>query len=178
MCSLPDQIISYKIDINQIFVTFRKLFFRFQFINLKNRFSINSYDIISEQKRKGTNIMKDVKVTNFTENQVNGKMDSVVERDDCDVIPNSFLYFTNLEYKNEIDSIIRKLNIKEQVILHLRFGFIDGKQHSLLEVGKIFGILRERVRQIEAKVLNLLLDPKIKKCYKCKKNNCHLLNFF
>jgi RNA polymerase primary sigma factor len=66
-----------------------------------------------------------------------------------------------LEYKNEIDSIIRKLNIKEQVILHLRFGFFDGKQHSLLEVGEIFGITRERVRQIEAKVLNLLLDSKI-----------------
>lgn len=105
--------------------------------------------------------MKDVKVTNFTEYQANEKLDLVVERDDCDVIPNSFLYFTNLDYKNKIDSIIKKLNIKEQVILHLRFGFIDGKQHSLFEVGEIFGITRERIRQIEAKVLNLLLDSKI-----------------
>ena len=58
--------------------------------------------------------MKDVKVTNFTENQVNGKMDSVVERDDCNVIPNSFLYFTNLDYKNKIDSIIRNSILKNK----------------------------------------------------------------
>jgi len=103
--------------------------------------------------------MKDVKVTNFTEYQANEKLDLVVERDDCDVTPNYFLYFTNLDYKNKIDSILETLTLKEQVILHLRFGLIDGKKHSLLEVARMFGITRERVRQIDAKALFYLRRP-------------------
>jgi RNA polymerase primary sigma factor len=51
-----------------------------------------------------------------------------------------------------IRAVLEELSPKERRILELRYGLIDGAQHTLEEVGKEFGVTRERIRQIEAKV--------------------------
>jgi len=55
--------------------------------------------------------------------------------------------------KDNLNEIINDLTPREQKILDMRFGLTDGVQHTLEEVGKAFGVTRERIRQIEAKAL-------------------------
>jgi RNA polymerase primary sigma factor len=53
---------------------------------------------------------------------------------------------------DQIRSVLEELNPKEKKILEMRYGLTDGIQHTLEEVGAEFGVTRERIRQIEAKV--------------------------
>jgi len=55
--------------------------------------------------------------------------------------------------KDQIRSILDELTDREKKILELRFGLTDDVTHTLEEVGKVFGVTRERIRQIEAKAL-------------------------
>ncbi len=55
--------------------------------------------------------------------------------------------------KDHVQGIIQELSPREQKILEMRFGLIDGVAHTLEEVGHEFGVTRERIRQIEAKAL-------------------------
>lgn len=55
--------------------------------------------------------------------------------------------------RDHVKDIIRELTPREQKILEMRFGLLDGIAHTLEEVGKEFGVTRERIRQIEAKAL-------------------------
>ncbi len=55
--------------------------------------------------------------------------------------------------KDHIKEVIRYLTPREQKILEMRFGLVDGVGHTLEEVGQEFGVTRERIRQIEAKAL-------------------------
>ena len=55
--------------------------------------------------------------------------------------------------KNHVNEVLRELTPREQKILKIRFGLEDGVTHTLEEVGKEFGVTRERIRQIEAKAL-------------------------
>jgi len=68
-------------------------------------------------------------------------------------------YATNEILKEEIKSVLSTLQIREQQVLELRFGLIDGKSYTLEEVGKRFNVTRERIRQIEAKALRKLRHP-------------------
>ena len=56
--------------------------------------------------------------------------------------------------KDHLDEIINELTPREQKILEMRFGLKDGVTHTLEEVGKVFSVTRERIRQIEAKALD------------------------
>jgi RNA polymerase primary sigma factor len=60
--------------------------------------------------------------------------------------------------KENIREMLQYLSPREQKILRMRFGLDDGKTHTLEEVGKEFNVTRERIRQIEAKVLQKLKD--------------------
>ena len=59
----------------------------------------------------------------------------------------------------EVENIIDSLTPRERRVLQLRFGLIDSNQRTLEEVGKRFGVTRERIRQIEAKALRKLRHP-------------------
>jgi RNA polymerase primary sigma factor len=61
--------------------------------------------------------------------------------------------------KEQIDDVLSSLTQREQRVLQLRFGLEDGRSRTLEEVGKEFNVTRERIRQIEAKVLRKLRHP-------------------
>jgi RNA polymerase primary sigma factor len=61
--------------------------------------------------------------------------------------------------KEQLDSVLNTLTEREQRVLKLRFGLDDGRPRTLEEVGQIFGVTRERIRQIEAKALRKLRHP-------------------
>ncbi len=61
--------------------------------------------------------------------------------------------------KQQVRSVLTQLSEREREVLEMRFGFKDGKTHTLEEVGNTFGVTRERVRQIEAKALRKLRHP-------------------
>ena len=68
-------------------------------------------------------------------------------------------YTENEILKEEIKEVLMSLQAREQEVLELRFGLIDGTCHTLEEVGKKFNVTRERIRQIEAKALRKLRHP-------------------
>ena len=66
---------------------------------------------------------------------------------------------TNQLLKEQVEAVLDSLNGRERRVLELRFGLADGRARTLEEVGKEFGITRERVRQIEAIALRKLRHP-------------------
>ena len=61
--------------------------------------------------------------------------------------------------QDEVLSVLRTLAARERRVVELRFGLTDGQPRTLEEVGREFGITRERIRQIEAKALRKLRHP-------------------
>ena len=68
-------------------------------------------------------------------------------------------YATNELLKDEISEVLLTLTEREEKVIRLRFGLEDGKSRTLEEVGQMFGVTRERIRQIEAKALRKLRHP-------------------
>ena len=68
-------------------------------------------------------------------------------------------YTTNEMLKDEIGEVLLTLTEREEKVIRLRFGLEDGKSRTLEEVGQMFGVTRERIRQIEAKALRKLRHP-------------------
>ena len=68
-------------------------------------------------------------------------------------------YATAELLKEELESVLDTLTEREEKVLKLRFGLEDGQCRTLEEVGQIFGVTRERIRQIEAKALRKMRHP-------------------
>ena len=68
-------------------------------------------------------------------------------------------YAINEVLKDEISEVLLTLTEREEQVLKLRFGLVDGTCRTLEEVGMIFGVTRERIRQIDAKALRKLRHP-------------------
>lgn len=76
-----------------------------------------------------------------------------------DVSPSPFESASQQLLKDHIGEVLDTLNPREMRVLELRFGLKDGRNRTLEEVGKEFGVTRERIRQIEAKALRKLRHP-------------------
>jgi RNA polymerase primary sigma factor len=61
--------------------------------------------------------------------------------------------------QRHLDAVLDNLGERERQVVRLRYGLTDGEPHTLEEVGQVFGVTRERVRQIEAKTLAKLRHP-------------------
>jgi RNA polymerase primary sigma factor len=73
------------------------------------------------------------------------------------VVPMEAAAFIMLQ--DQLDQVLDNLNVREQRIIQLRFGLLDGHPRTLEEVGREFGVTRERIRQIESKTLAKLRHP-------------------
>jgi len=65
----------------------------------------------------------------------------------------------NLNMKEQTASALKTLTPREEKIIKMRFGLEDGSEHTLDEVGQVFALTRERIRQIEVKALCKLRHP-------------------
>jgi RNA polymerase primary sigma factor len=62
--------------------------------------------------------------------------------------------------QEKVSNVLTSLTPREGRVIQLRFGLKDGRAHTLDEVGRKFGVTRERIRQIEAKALRKLRHPR------------------
>ncbi|MBW7813091.1 RNA polymerase sigma factor RpoD [Streptococcus thermophilus] len=76
-----------------------------------------------------------------------------------EVIENPVDYTTRVVLREQLDEVLDTLTDREENVLRLRFGLDDGKIRTLEDVGKVFNVTRERIRQIEAKALRKLRHP-------------------
>jgi len=96
------------------------------------------------------------------ESPVGKEEDSVLAdfiQDSTAIVPVEAAAFKLL--REQLDSVLDDLTIREKRIVQLRFGLLDGRPRTLEEVGHIFGVTRERIRQIEAKALGKLSNPRV-----------------
>lgn len=77
--------------------------------------------------------------------------------DETNMSPEEFAI--NELLKDEISEVLLTLTEREEKVIRLRFGLEDGRPRTLEEVGQLFGVTRERIRQIEAKALRKLRHP-------------------
>ena len=80
-----------------------------------------------------------------------------------DKFSNPYDATTRVLLKEQLNDVLKTLNEREEMVLRYRYGLDDGSQKTLEEVGKIFNVTRERIRQIEVKALRKLRHPSRRK---------------
>ena len=80
-----------------------------------------------------------------------------------DKFANPYDATTRVLLKEQLGEVLKTLNEREEMVLRYRYGLDDGSQKTLEEVGKIFNVTRERIRQIEVKALRKLRHPSRRK---------------
>jgi len=83
-------------------------------------------------------------------------------QDTSAVVPMDAVAFKLLQ--EQLEQVLDDLTIREKRIVQLRFGILDGRPRTLEEVGHVFGVTRERIRQIESKTLAKLSNPAVSAC--------------
>lgn len=73
--------------------------------------------------------------------------------------PDPFIQTMNTDMREKLEEVLKELKPKESKILQLRYGFNDGRERTLEEVGKEFNLSKERIRQLEEKSLRNLRRP-------------------
>ena len=73
------------------------------------------------------------------------------------IVPPDAASFSMLQ--EQLTQVLDSLADRERKVIELRFGLVDGHPRTLEEVGREFGVTRERIRQIEAKALRKLRNP-------------------
>lgn len=122
---------------------------------------IESLDTIYEMFLK--NIERDEVKVDFFENLIENEIqDDIFENINME----AFYWNDDIYEKTEqralretLESLMDELKNREQEVLKARYGFEDGVEKTLEEVGQTFGVTRERIRQIESKAISKLLNP-------------------
>ncbi len=73
------------------------------------------------------------------------------------IVPADAVSFTLLQ--EQLESVLETLSAREAGVIRMRFGLQDGQQKTLDEIGKVYGVTRERIRQIESKTMSKLRHP-------------------
>ena len=82
---------------------------------------------------------------------------------------NPFEYTQSQIYKEEINAVLQTLTPREERVIRLRYGLDDNHPRTLEEVGREFGVTRERIRQIESKAIRRLRHPsRLKRLQQCR----------
>jgi RNA polymerase primary sigma factor len=113
------------------------------------------------QLKKIKNILKIVKEPISLETPIGDEEDTRLEdfiEDKNAASPLDTVIESDLSEK--IEAVLSTLSEREQKVLRMRFGISTGFDHTLEEVGRVLGVTRERVRQIEAKAIKKLRHPK------------------
>ena len=109
---------------------------------------------------KARKVLKIMRVPVSLETPIGEEGDSHLSdliEDRASVSPAESVLKVNLQEQTE--RVLRTLSSREEKILRLRFGIEGGSEHTLEEVGRLFNVTRERIRQIEAKALRKLRHP-------------------
>ncbi len=78
------------------------------------------------------------------------------------IVPADAVSFTLLQ--EQLESVLETLSEREAGVIRMRFGLQDGQQKTLDEIGKVYGVTRERIRQIESKTMSKLRHPAGRRC--------------
>ena len=65
----------------------------------------------------------------------------------------------NTQLQEQLESVLETLSDREAGVVRMRFGLTDGQPKTLDEIGKVYGVTRERIRQIESKTMSKLRHP-------------------
>lgn len=114
-------------------------------------------EIMDIQKEQLEDILKLYEDTISLDTPVGDEEDTMLMNFVADSkVQDQFISAENVMMREQIEEVLSILTEREQRILKLRFGFVDGKIWTLEEVGKDFHVTRERIRQIEARALRRL----------------------